>query len=113
MAAAIIGCWALVTWPSMSLRKWTVQRCQGQPSTVAMAVLSPWWASETHSRRPWSPRARRPRKELTPERLGLGFPDVQADDLAAAAVVDAVGDHQGLVPHPTGLPDPFHLGVQP
>jgi hypothetical protein len=52
-------------------------------------------------------------EELAPERLGLGFPDVQADDLTAAAVVDALGDHQRLVADPAGLADPFHLGVQP
>ena len=46
----------------------------------------------------------RPRRaeELAPERLGLGLTDVQADDLAATALVDAVGDHQRLVPHPPG-----------
>jgi hypothetical protein len=27
--------------------------------------------------------------------------------------MDAVGDHQGLVADPAGLPDPLHLGVQP
>jgi hypothetical protein len=52
-------------------------------------------------------------EELAPERLGLSLPDVQADDLTAAALVDPVGDHQRLVPDPAGLADPFHLGVQP
>jgi hypothetical protein len=40
-------------------------------------------------------------------------PNVQADDLTAAALVDAVGDHQRLVPDSAGFADPFHLGVQP
>ena len=31
------GCWARATCPSMSLRKWTVHRCQAQPNTLAMA----------------------------------------------------------------------------
>jgi hypothetical protein len=52
-------------------------------------------------------------EELPPERLGLSLTHVQADDLAAAALVDAVGDHQGLVADPTGLADPLDLGVQP
>jgi hypothetical protein len=52
-------------------------------------------------------------EELAPVRLGLGLTHVQADDLAAAALVDAVGDHQRLVPDPAGFADPFHLGVQP
>jgi hypothetical protein len=37
---------------------------------------------------------------LAPEGLGLGH--VQAEHLAAAGGVHAVGDHQGLVPHPPG-----------
>jgi hypothetical protein len=52
-------------------------------------------------------------EELPPERLGLGLAHVQADNLTAAALVDPVGDHQGLVADPTRLTDPFHLGVQP
>jgi hypothetical protein len=31
----------------MSRRKCTVQRCQGTPSTWAMAALRPGWASES------------------------------------------------------------------
>jgi hypothetical protein len=38
MAAAIIGCWVLATWPSMSLRKCTVQT-----PTVNLAVA---WLAE-------------------------------------------------------------------
>jgi hypothetical protein len=41
MAPETSGCCARVTWPSMSRRKCTVQRCQGQPSTWAMAALRP------------------------------------------------------------------------
>jgi hypothetical protein len=52
-------------------------------------------------------------QERPPEGLGLGLAHVQADHLAAAAVVDAVGDRKRLVPDPTRLPDPLHLGVQP
>ena len=54
-----------------------------------------------------------PAKERPPERLGLGLTNVQADDLAAAAVVDAVGDHQRPVAHPTRLTHALHVGVQP
>jgi hypothetical protein len=35
------GCCALLTWPSTSHRKWTAQRCQGQPSTCATAFFKP------------------------------------------------------------------------
>ena len=107
------GCWVRATWPSMSRRKWTVQRCQRQPNTLAMAVLRPVWASEMTSWTPSSPRARSDRRNARQNALGLGLADVQADHLAAARLVDAVGDHQGLVAHPAGLADPLHLGVQP
>ena len=53
------------------------------------------------SRKSWSPAGRRivftnptgaqPAQELPQERLGLGLTDVQADDLTAAALVDAEG----------------------
>jgi len=68
------------------------------------------------SRKSWSPDGRwivftnptgaQPAQELPPERLGLGLTDVQADDLTAAALVDAVGDHQRLVLDPAGLAAP-------
>ena len=40
----------------MSLVKWTVQRCHGQPSTRAIAALSPSCWSEIARRTPSSPR---------------------------------------------------------
>ena len=52
-------------------------------------------------------------QELAPEGLGLGLADVEGDDLAAPRLVDAVGDHQGLVAHATGLAYTLHLGVEP
>ena len=52
-------------------------------------------------------------EELAPEGLGLRLADIDADDLPPAGLVDAVGDHQGLLTNPTGLADPFHFGVQP
>ena len=42
-------------------------------------------------------------QELAPEGLGLGFADVDADHLAPARLVHAVGDHQRLVAHAAGL----------
>jgi len=52
-------------------------------------------------------------QELTPEGLGLGLADVDADDLSAPALVDAVGDDQSLVADAAQLPDALHLGVEP
>ena len=62
---------------------------------------------------PVQPAGAQAAEELPPEALGLGLADVQADDLATAAVADAVGDHQRLVAHAARLAHPFDLGVQP
>jgi hypothetical protein len=37
--AASIGCWSRRVWPRQSARKWTLQRCPGQPSTWAIAAF--------------------------------------------------------------------------
>src|SRR5579884_1554917 len=63
-SAATIPCWSLRTWPSVSRRKWTVQRCQGQSRVCAIAALRPAWASETTSCTPRRPRLTRPRRKL-------------------------------------------------
>jgi hypothetical protein len=97
----------------MSLRKWTVQRCHGQPSTCAIAAFRPAWASEMHSRTPSRPRSRKPLRNARQNASVSASVHVQADHLPAAALVHAVGDHQRLVAHPAGLADPLHLGVQP
>jgi hypothetical protein len=52
-------------------------------------------------------------QELPPERLGLGRAHVQANHLALAAGVHAVGDHQRPMLDPPTGPDLLDLGVQP
>jgi hypothetical protein len=89
-----------------------VQRCQGQPNTLAIAVVSPVGVGD-HQLHPIQPAGAERPQEAAPERLGLGLPDVQTDHLSPAGLVHAVGDHQRLVAHPTRLADPLHLGVQP
>src|SRR3712207_2580781 len=113
IAAAIIGCWVLAQCPSMLRKKWTVQRCQGQPKTWAIAALTPSWQSDTHSRTPAKPRARRERRNSRQNASVFGFADVEADDLAAAGLVHGVGDHQALLAHPAALADALDLAVQP
>jgi hypothetical protein len=44
-------------------------------------------------------------EQLRPERLGLGFSDVQADDLAPLGLVDGVGDHDAFALHPAAIAD--------
>ena len=90
-----------------------MQRCQRQPNTLAMAALRPVWASEMTSWTPSSPRARSDRRKLRQNASVSASPTSRPIDLAAAGLVHAVGDHQGLVADPAGLADPLHLGVQP
>ena len=90
-----------------------MQRCQGQPNTLAMAAVEAGVGVGDDQLHPLQPASAQRSQERPPEALGLGLADVQTDDLAAAGLVHAVGDHQGLVADPARLPDPLHLGVQP
>ena len=90
-----------------------MQRCHGHASTRAIACLRPSWASETHRRTPSRPRRAQRAQELAPERLGLDLADVEADHLAAAGLVHAVGDHQRLRDHVRAVAHLLLLGVQP
>ena len=51
-------------------------------------------------------------QEVGPERLGLGLADVEAENLAAAGLMDAVGDHQRLGDHAAAVADLLDLGVE-
>ena len=51
--------------------------------------------------------------ELTPERRGLGLADVDPEDLAAARLVNAVGDHDRLADDPAAVSDLLDLRVEP
>src|SRR3954467_14650326 len=50
-------------------------------------------------------------QELAPEALGLRLADVQADDLAAAGLVDGVRDHDALALNAAAVADLLDLGV--
>ena len=90
-----------------------MQRCQWAAQHLGDGLLEAGVGVGDASLTPSRPRARKRPQELAPERLGLGLAHVQADDLAAAGLVHAVGDHQRLVAHPARLADPLDLGVQP
>ena len=62
ISAASRPCWSRRACPRQSLRKCTVQRCQAQPRTLAIAAFSRAWASEMASWTPTRPRATRPRR---------------------------------------------------
>src|SRR5512132_1255446 len=105
-------CWSLRACPRQSLRKCTVQRCQGAPSTLAIAFFSPSWASEMTSCTPTRPRGDQALDELRPERLGLGGADVQRDDLPPAGLVHAVSDDHALAHHAAAVSDLLDLAVE-
>jgi hypothetical protein len=50
-------------------------------------------------------------EELAPERLGLRGADVEADDLAAAGLMDRVGDDDALARDAAAVADLLDLGV--
>jgi hypothetical protein len=50
-------------------------------------------------------------QDLGPERLALRLPDVDAEDLAAAGLMHALGDHDRLARDPAGVPDLLDLRV--
>lgn len=77
-----------------------------------MAFFRPSWASLAHSHTPSRPRVQRA-QELAPERLGLCLVDIQADHLAAASLVHAVGDDQALLAHPATLADALDFRIEP
>src|SRR5215217_3932383 len=105
-------CWSLRAWPRQSLRKWTVQRCQAQPSTLAMAAFRPACASEIAELDADQAPLDEASEELGPKRLGLGLADIDGEDLAPPALMHAMRDHQRLVDHAAAVAHLLDLGVQ-
>jgi hypothetical protein len=50
-------------------------------------------------------------EELAPERLGLGFADIQADDLPTSGLVDGMRDDDALARDSAAVADLLDLGV--
>jgi hypothetical protein len=67
------SCDALGTLDMRFLMKWARQRCQEAPGRQeAIASFNPWWASDTTSLTPESPRATSPRrKDVHPDPSSL------------------------------------------
>src|SRR5512135_3871390 len=104
-AAATISASPVRTLASTLRRKCTRYRCQLAPwSTVATALMSPRWASETTSCTPSNPR-RAASGRTPPKRLGLAVPDRVPEHLAAAVGGHPGGHDDGLGDHPTFHPD--------
>jgi hypothetical protein len=66
----------------------TVQPCHGDPKTLAIAAFGPGCASLSASCNADQAARNEAAQKLRPERLGLGLSDVEADDLAAAGLVN-------------------------
>jgi hypothetical protein len=66
-----------------------------------------------HQLHPGQAAADQAAQELPPERLGLGRAHVQAENLALAGLVHAVGDHHRSMLDPPAGADLLHLGIQP
>jgi len=87
-----------------------VQRCHGAPSTVASAAFRPGCASLIASSTPTRPRATRLLRNSR-QNASVSAADVQADDLAAAGLVDGVRDDDALALHAAAVSDLLDLGV--
>ena len=90
-----------------------MQRCQGQPSTCAIAFFKPACASETTSSTPVQAALDQAAQEAAPEGLRLRLADVEGDHLPVARLVHAVGEHEALAHDAASVSDLLHLGVQP
>ena len=88
-----------------------MQRCQGQPSTCAIAFFRPAVADD--QLHPGQPALDQVAQERAPERLRLRFADVEADHLSVAGLVHGVGEHQCLPDDLVAVADLLHLRVEP
>ena len=89
-----------------------MQRCQAQPSTLAIAVLEPGVGVRDGELHPGQAARDQAPKEVGPERLGLGLADIDREDLAAAGLVHAMGDDQRLRHDAAAVADLLDLGVE-
>ena len=90
-----------------------MQRCQGQPSTCAIAFFSPGCASLDDELHAAQAALDQSAEEAAPERLGLALADVEPDHLAVAGLVHGVGEHQRLPDDAATVADLLDLGVKP
>ena len=89
-------CWAWRQWPSMSRRKCTVQRCHGQPSTLAIAALRPSWRRRRTAARRRGRGARSERRNSRQNASVSTSPTSRPITSRRPRLVHAVGDHQRL-----------------
>ena len=88
-----------------------MQRCQGQPSTCAIAFFRPAVADD--QLHPGQPALDQVAQERAPERLRLRFADVEADHLSVAGLVHGVGEHQRFTHDAAAIADLLDLRIQP
>src|SRR5437764_13220913 len=97
----------------MSLTKCTVQRCHGQPSTRAIAALSPSWSSETASRTPPMPRFLRPRRNSTQKAPDSTSPTSRPITSRRPGLVHRIRDDERLGDDPPLVSHLDLLGIEP
>ena len=88
-----------------------MQRCHGAPRTFAIASFRPCVRVADGQLHPDQATRNEAAHELGPERLGLRWADVQADDLPPAGLVHAVGDHHALALNAAAVADLLDLRV--
>jgi len=87
--------------------KWTRQRCHVAESTCRL--LQAFVAVADHELDAAQTPPRQRAQEGRPERLGLGWPDLEAEHLATPVGVDANSDYHGNGHDPPGLTH-LHVG---
>jgi hypothetical protein len=90
-----------------------VQRCQGQPSTWAIAFFSPGVRVGDDQLHPGEAALDQRAQEGAPERLRFRFADIERDHFPVAGLVHAVGEHQALADDAARVADALDLGVEP
>jgi len=118
MAAPTICCCALATWPSMSRRKCTVQRCHRHPRAPwAMAWRSPsLGVGDAQQHAPSRPRAFKERRKSRQKLSVSASPTSRPSTSRPSRLVHPVGrSPAAFLPHPRpGSPHTrSNLGVQP
>ena len=88
-----------------------MQRCHGDPRTLAIAGLQARVRVADRQLHADQASGDERAQELRPERLGLGLADVEADDLAATGLVDGVRDDDAFACDAAAVADLLDLRV--
>ena len=113
ISAASIPCCSLRACPSASRRKWTLQRCQGQPSTWRDRLLQAVVRVGDDELDAGQAALDQCAEEAAPERLRLRLAAVERDHLAGSRTRARRRRSRGLAHDAAAVSDLLHLGVEP